>query len=114
MQLHAEDPLAKAIVPAPAEILNFGKLRHSSRILIAPETYAVESRSRPYLDDARDFAFLDCPLLLRPVVPFCDPFFAVLADALKSFLLGAPFAPGLRIFSLLPLAMRFRFALMLA
>ena len=63
---------------------------------------------------ARDVAFFDCPLLLRPVVPFRDRFFAVLADALKSFLLGAPFAPGLRIFSLLPLAMRFRFALMLA
>jgi hypothetical protein len=68
------------------------------------------------LDDAltRDFAFLDCPLLLWPVFPFRDRFFAVLADASKSFLLGAPFSPGLRIFSPLPLAMRFRFALTLA
>jgi len=29
MQLQAEDPLTDAIVPAPAEIFNFGKLGHS-------------------------------------------------------------------------------------
>ena len=37
-------------------------------------------------------------------------FFAVLADCLKALLVGAPFEPGLRIFSPLPALMRFRFA----
>ena len=32
MQLHAEDPLANAIVPASAEIFNFGKLRHPLKL----------------------------------------------------------------------------------
>jgi hypothetical protein len=37
-------------------------------------------------------------------------FFAVLADCLKAFAVGAPFAPALRIRSPDPAAMRFRFA----
>ena len=41
-------------------------------------------------------------------------FLAVLAESLKSLAVGAPFAPGLRIFSPDPAAMRLRFALMLA
>jgi hypothetical protein len=39
---------------------------------------------------------------------------AVFADSTKSFLLGAPAEPGLRIFSPEPSAIRSRFALMLA
>ena len=41
-------------------------------------------------------------------------FLAVLAESLKSLAVGAPFAPGLRIFSPEPAAMRFRLAFMLA
>ena len=41
-------------------------------------------------------------------------FLAVLADFLKSLAVGAPFEPGLRIFSPDPAAMRFRFAWMFA
>ena len=41
-------------------------------------------------------------------------FLAVLAAALKSLAVGAPFAPGFRIFSPDPAAMRLRFALMFA
>jgi len=41
-------------------------------------------------------------------------FFAVLADCLKAFAVGAPFAPALRIRSPDPAAIRFRFAWMLA
>ena len=41
-------------------------------------------------------------------------FLAVLAESLKSLAVGAPFEPGLRIFSPDPAAMRLRFALMLA
>ena len=48
----------------------------------------------------------------------CSPdnyfFFAVLADCLKAFAVGAPFAPVLRIRSPDPAAIRFRFAWMLA
>ena len=39
-------------------------------------------------------------------------FFAVLAAALNALAFGAPFAPGLRIFSPLPAAMRFFLAWM--
>ena len=41
-------------------------------------------------------------------------FLAVLAESLKSLAVGAPFEPGLRIFSPDPAAIRFRFAAMLA
>ena len=41
-------------------------------------------------------------------------FLAVLAAALKAAAVGAPFEPGLRIFSPEPAAMRFRFAAMFA
>jgi hypothetical protein len=41
-------------------------------------------------------------------------FLAVLAAALKFSAVGAPFAPGFRIFSPDPAAMRFRFACMFA
>jgi hypothetical protein len=41
-------------------------------------------------------------------------FLAVLADSLKSLAVGAPLAPGFRIFSPLPAAMRSRLALILA
>jgi hypothetical protein len=37
-------------------------------------------------------------------------FLAVLADSLKSLAVGAPLAPGFRIFSPLPAAIRARFA----
>jgi hypothetical protein len=40
-------------------------------------------------------------------------FLAVLADALKAAAVGAPLVPGLRMVSLLPAAMRLRFAAML-
>jgi hypothetical protein len=42
------------------------------------------------------------------------PFFAVLAESLKSLAVGAPLLPTLRIFSPDPAAMRFFLALMLA
>jgi hypothetical protein len=42
--------------------------------------------------------------------PFLVGFFAVFAAALKAFAVGAPFVPGLRIFSPDPDAMRFRLA----
>lgn len=38
------------------------------------------------------------------------PFFAVLADSLNALAVGAPAAPGLRIFSPLPALMRSRLA----
>lgn len=41
-------------------------------------------------------------------------FFAVFLDRRNALAVGAPLVPGLRIFSPLPAAMRFRFALMLA
>ena len=41
-------------------------------------------------------------------------FFLVLADCLNAFAVGAPLAPGLRIFSPDPAAMRARLACMLA
>jgi hypothetical protein len=41
-------------------------------------------------------------------------FFAVLAESLKSFAVGAPAAPGFRIFSPDPAAIRARLALMFA
>jgi hypothetical protein len=41
-------------------------------------------------------------------------FLAVLADALKAAAVGAPLVPGLRMDSLLPAAMRLRFAAMFA
>jgi hypothetical protein len=41
-------------------------------------------------------------------------FLAVLADCLNAFAVGAPLAPGLRIFSPLPLAILFRLAWILA
>ena len=41
-------------------------------------------------------------------------FLAVLADRLNAFAVGAPLAPGLRIFSPLPLAIRLRLAWILA
>jgi len=41
-------------------------------------------------------------------------FFAVLADSLNAFAVGAPLVPGFRIFSPDPAAMRLRFAWMLA
>ncbi len=40
--------------------------------------------------------------------------FAVLADCLKAFAVGAPFAPGFLIFSPLPALIRFRLAWMFA
>jgi hypothetical protein len=53
-------------------------------------------------------------LSIHHFFPFFAGFFAVFAAALKAFAVGAPFAPGLRIFSPDPAAMRFRLAWMLA
>jgi hypothetical protein len=51
--------------------------------------------------------FFDIPTTALVFETYYLPFLAVLADSLKSLAVGAPAAPGLRIFSPEPAAMRF-------
>ena len=101
--LTAERPPAGLVVPSFAMIFMAAALRAGSRLAMA----AFSEATVPVLYKLRVY------LLAGIYLPFLAGL-AVLALSLKALAVGAPLAPGLRIFSPDPAAMRAFLALMLA
>ncbi len=96
-------PPAGLVVPSRDKTFSAAALRAGSRLAMA----AFSEATVPVLYNARVY------LLAGIYLPFLVGL-AVLALSLKSFAVGAPLAPGLRIFSPEPAAMRAFLALMFA
>ncbi len=82
-------------------------------IYIIPETHCYSmQRHLDAFDQINVFKFHFYPFVISPItinkIHFF--FFAVFADCLKAFAVGAPFEPTFRIFSPDPPLIRFRFA----